>query len=312
MFTKRIVTTLAVSLTTIGFTLASPVIASRDVAAAATDSSQQSMEIWPDCGTSDVVILEPNHFDNWGVRNYTIQAAHWNDGMVLDHAELYSHDRNATTCPAIFEHFFQSGDERFAVNLAGGNGSRKSGYYYSNAKVGLIAELINLNPNPQSAFVTVEYEFLPKNFADWEQMTSLMLDASGLCNDFRIPPPRGVDAFPLEMSPGFVMPFPAVVGGVGGHVDDGAVDLQVLKNGEVACSIVPGYGQTPGSIGGSGKIHISNMSACIGLRLTAPGDEWAVMAHYDFKQHEPIRRGPIPAPVKGILVAYLVRLPPTS
>jgi hypothetical protein len=100
------------------------------------------------------------------------------------------------------------------------------------------------------------------------------------------------------------MPFNSFVAGVGGHLQDGAVDLQVTKNGNVMCDIKAGYG-APGYTDPCGTKHLSSMDVCRNVGSTQAGDKWSVTANYDFTQHPPMMGGYGLVPVTGVAIAYV-------
>lgn len=157
----------------------------------------------------------------------------------------------------------------------------------------------------RDAFLTIEWEYLPAVPRGFRPVTIVWLDIAGNCGGSDLTPPNSTTMFSFETEEPWTIG-PGSAGEVvltAGHVNDGGVDLQLIRDGEVACDSVAGYGESAGYVD-TRMMHISSMSECSGLTVQV-GDKWSVKANYDFDKHEPMMEGSNLAPVMGIGVLYI-------
>ncbi|KAI0133571.1 hypothetical protein BJ170DRAFT_678514 [Xylariales sp. AK1849] len=235
--------------------------------------------------------------------------ANMNSSMMLHHLITINNAANETVCPEFAERFFASGNERVAIDF-GSNGTMPAGYYLPKEHMSIETELINYDTEARDIVVTIEWEYIPRNFTLFARLLPIYLDASGICGSTDVEPPMSGGAFNLSLTPPFKLNFDRIMTGVGGHIQDGGIDLQVTKNGQIMCDIVAGYGESAAFIDPDGEAHLSSMSICKELGRAVTGDLWSVTAQYDFSKHRPIMEGYRYAPVMGVAIAYAVVIPP--
>lgn len=136
---------------------------------------------------------------------------------------------------------------------------------------------MNTSPQPRSAVLTVEWEFIPlsslpkppttlaanvplskQDFAS--RLTTLWLDVAGLCSNSEIAVPLGGDqVFGLDMVPSWTSTIDGELVFAAGHVHDGGVNVNVLQNGKLICDSVATYGGDPAfTDGGDGMAGIDD------------------------------------------------------
>ena len=97
---------------------------------------------------------------------------------------------------------------------------------------------------------------------------------------------------------------------------DGAVDIEVSRNGQTLCRAPAGYGREAGYFntmrvaGVEEKAmvgHISDIETCTeGLGSTQKGDEWSVKALYNMTAHPPMReQDGSPSLIMGVAIVFI-------
>jgi hypothetical protein len=170
-------------------------------------------------------------------------------------------------------------------------------------------ELMNEVKETRDAILTLDWGYITGAPADFHPLSIVWLDvdgANGCDEDVKDPlPPKDTMKFSLEMSNPWTMATSGQVILTGGHLHDGGVDLQVIRNGETVCDSAAEYGESPGYVDAK-MMHISSMSTCSNL-MVEQGDEWWVRANYDVEKYSLMMEGPTPAPVMGISILYIVQ-----
>lgn len=146
----------------------------------------------------------------------------------------------------------------------------KTGYFLSNSsKLVSLAELMNETPDPREAVMTVEFEYIPSPVpAEFQQMKSIWLDAAGCHGASEVPVPAGKEDSTFTIQPPEAWQVPSgfkenLIVGLGGHMHDGGMDLQVLKNNESVCDCVATYGATAD--------YVDMMANMQGMDMNMPG-----------------------------------------
>ena len=174
-----------------------------------------------------------------------------------------------------------------------------AGYYIGPTdQIGFLAELMNSAMDPQTAVVTITYEYIQSPPSQFAKVSPIWLDV-GNCNGSDVAPLTNT-TFDLTM-----IPWKSTVSGritaMGSHLHDGGINLVTMKNNEtMLCDSTAAYGQTPGYVGISDMsisssmngtpmdnmtmTHVSSMSTCSGGTIEA-GDMISITANYDFTKH---------------------------
>ncbi|OAA64219.1 hypothetical protein SPI_02866 [Niveomyces insectorum RCEF 264] len=244
--------------------------------------------------------------------------ANTNTSMYMHHVALVNLNRSDATCSGPLgndtQRIFASGNERLPVDLTVG-GSRKAGYYVApNDTFGLVVELMNSEADARPAVVTLTWDYVAKDArnntgAGFAAVVPLWLDIDGACGAFTNNSEVAVPADSAVFT--YTMPVPWTpaarldVYAAAGHLHDGGLQLDFVKNGQVVCSSVAAYGETPGYVSppaagmGTGMgmgmgttgmtdadtTHISSLTYCPDLGTTHAGDQWSVTAHYNLTAH---------------------------
>ncbi|CAK7221430.1 hypothetical protein SCUCBS95973_004498 [Sporothrix curviconia] len=280
--------------------------------------------------------------------------ANINTGMYLHHALLVNMNRTDTTCPpplGVFQRMFGAGNERTYVDVSN-NGTRRAGYYIGKEDViALVAEIMNMQMGggARNVVVTATWDYVaassnktaaPSAFAS---AIPVWLDIDGNCGSFTngsevaVPPSTSVFSYtmPVPWSPGAAAgatldgnktaaaPKKYEVLVAASHLHDGALQLDISKNGTLVCAGVASYGQTaayiskvpglgmpgmPGmSTGPTELTHISSIHVCSDAGTTSSNDHWSVTAHYNLKEHPGLETVNGQAkPIMGIGLLFLV------
>lgn len=184
----------------------------------------------------------------------------------------------------------------------------KSGYHlFSSPEITMLTELMNEHPHPQSAYVSITYEYIPGHPSEFQSAIPLWLDIGG-CEGSDVPVPDDKTAFAFT-SPSWKASVGGRVTGILSHIHDGGVKIETLRDGKVVCEARPGYGESPGFVeeGEMGMAHISSIKSCYGPERIGVGEEWTVRAEYDLERHMPMGDGMGGLePVMGIAMVYVV------
>jgi hypothetical protein len=183
-----------------------------------------------------------------------------------------------------------------------------TGYYVgAEDTFGFGLELMNEVTEARDAVLTIEWGYLPSRPQDFRPVTIVWLDVHGgngcVKNGSDLLSPDGTATFSSEMPNPWTMTSSGRVVVAAGHLHDSGVDMQTMKNGEVVCDSVAGYGESAGFVDAK-MVHISSMSKCDTLTVRE-GDKWSVKANYNFENHSPMMEGLTPAPVMGIAMLYI-------
>jgi hypothetical protein len=178
----------------------------------------------------------------------------------------------------------------------------KWGYHIkASDKFAYIVDLMNMNMQDKTVYVTMYYEILDGRLPPgWEDIKVVWFDAAN-CGTSEVRPAKENGAFVVRARP-WKPNFEGRLLGVGGHVHDGGVDLQVmyspkdeLCNSRAAYAENKQYISFGGNNGGMGSHmtglamnHISSMTACYVPKLPIThlkrSQEWQITARYDYNK----------------------------
>jgi hypothetical protein len=217
-------------------------------------------------------------------------------GMSLPHFDVNS-------SPQASERYFSSGNERTRIELDTMGLRSKTDVKWgiqmrTQDRIGFIVDLMNMNPTDQVVYMTMYYDYLPGNLpAGWRDIKVVWFDAAQ-CGTSEVRPPKQSGSYTVT-SRRWTPNFNGLILGVGGHMHDGGVDLQIWANpGKQMCNSVAKYSEKDeykskmaagGHAHGGAKDHISSMSICylgeMPQREIAAGQgSWYVTGRYDYSK----------------------------
>ena len=172
-----------------------------------------------------------------------------------------------------------------------------AGYYIGPTdRIGFEAELMNGLMDPQTAVVTITYEYIPSPPSQFAKISPIWLDV-GNCNSSDVPPLTNT-TFDYTMNP-WRSTVQGRITAIASHLHDGGINLKTMKNNKtMLCDAIASYGQTPGyvEIGGMSMssdsmpmenmtmTHVSSISVCSNGTIEV-GDMISITANYDFTKH---------------------------
>jgi len=148
--------------------------------------------------------------------------------------------------PASSERIFSSGNERtmalFNPPVKQGDAVPvKVGYpVFASDRFGLIADLMNMNPQGKQVYMTMYYDYVDGHPEGWEEIKPVWFDVAQ-CGTSEVGGRSAGSAFAISASP-WTANFDGEVMGVGGHIHDGGTHLEVISGGQVACTSTAYYG----------------------------------------------------------------------
>ncbi|KAF1813274.1 hypothetical protein P152DRAFT_481382 [Eremomyces bilateralis CBS 781.70] len=212
------------------------------------------------------------------------------------------------------ERFFSSGNERSPTMFGDVETQTLKAMYPIAAadRINMQVELMNMKPQEQTVYFTVEWEFLPKAAtAGFKQTKALWMDVTN-CGVSSVAPPANKQVFTLK-SDAFTIPANGQMLGTAGHLHDGGVNVNVYLNDKVICDSQATYSTTTMggmamSDGHDGDAHIATMSGCTNIGPVKQGDKLRIEANYDLDKHAPMHNhgdsGGLAA-VMGIAIMYI-------
>jgi len=200
--------------------------------------------------------------------------------------------RKDSVCSLPMERFFSSGNERTLTAFGDLKDKKIKSSFPLTAADRFMSqlELMNLLEKPQDVWLTVEYEFVegPRQ-PGWKVAKAIWLDVTN-CGISSVRPPAGKQQFKLSMRP-WTSQFDGELLGVGGHLHDGGVNVNVYQNNKVICDSRASYTQPghkmkrDGPHGNDGMAHIKQMTTCSALGPLKKGDKIFIDANYDFTKY---------------------------
>ena len=218
-------------------------------------------------------------------------------GMSLPHFDVNS-------SPQASERYFSSGNERTHIELdTMGIRSKtdvKWGIQMRTAdRIGFIVDLMNMNPTDQVVYMTMYYDYLPGNLpAGWRDIKVVWFDAAQ-CGTSEVRPPKQSGSYTVT-SGRWTPNFNGLILGVGGHMHDGGLDVQIWANpGKQMCNSVAAYAEKAeyrskavaagGHAHAGAKDHISSMTICYmgempQRQMVVGQGSWYVTGRYDYSK----------------------------
>jgi hypothetical protein len=233
----------------------------------------------------------------------TIGSGRW-DPTCYGKRSLPHFDVGAS--PQNSERYFSSGNERTFVNLAkAGPGATKYGYHLrASDRFAFIVDLMNMNMEDKTVYMTMTYDILDGPLpAGWRDIKVVWFDANQ-CGTSEVKPKAQNGKYTISSSP-WTPNFSGENMGVGGHLHDGGINLEVNLNGALQCDSTAAYGERPeyvsssnmkmGPAAGIAEKHISSMRACyfneIKTRQLSKGQSWQIKANYDYDKYPGNKEG---------------------
>jgi hypothetical protein len=227
------------------------------------------------------------------------------------------------------ERSFSSGNERTPISLSSQSTflkGAKSGYHlYKEDSYRFIVDLMNMNMEDKIVYLTITYDLLEGPLpSGWMDLKPVWFDIDQ-CGQSEVHAPKNSGAFSINARP-WIPNFDGEVVGLGGHLHDGGVNIQLtVNNSTQVCTSAAKYGETPeyvfqqaGMTMPGGEIiaekHISSMSTCyydnVGVRKLSKTQSWTLQANYDYDKYTGNREADgDQANIMGIAIMY-VAVPP--
>ncbi|KAF2670530.1 hypothetical protein BT63DRAFT_240512 [Microthyrium microscopicum] len=228
------------------------------------------------------------------------------------------------------ERFFSSGNERTPTAFGDVLGNKvKSVFPISPADTFLAQlELMSLDEREKPVYLVMDYEYVPgPRPADYKIAKAMWLDVTN-CGISSVIPQKGKMQFTLN-SRAWTSGFNGQLLGVGGHLHDGGMMVNVYQNDKVICKSTPKYAKTAGGHShgrrsethslarrdgpeaADGKDHIKEMTTCSMMGGLTKGDKIRIDAVYDFNAHEGGKsKAGAYTEVMGIAILYAAADPP--
>lgn len=185
----------------------------------------------------------------------------------------------------------------------------------------MLMELMNSSPESREAIMTIDYEFVPQpeaKEAKFERVDTMWLDVGGCTGSEQTVKSNTTSEY--EMAEPIEARRAGKVLGLGSHLHDGGINVEVKQNDKLICDSVAKYGESPayvssmpmpampGRPAGDMKMeHVSSISSCYKVGEYKKGDKFSVKAYYDLEKHQGMKEadGKL-APVMGISLVYTV------
>jgi len=243
---------------------------------------------------------------------------------------------DVNSSPQASERYFSSGNERTHIDLdILGAEKTKWGYHIKRSdNFGFIVDLMNMNMQDKTVFLTMYYDVVDGPLpAGWDDIKVVWFDANQ-CGTSEIRPKSQSGSYNVASS--YWRPnFEGRILGVGGHLHDGGVDLDIIEGKTKLCTSKASYGETKeyltfgGKGGGHGgmagmnnghdtpEAHISRMTACYIDRVlpvthVKKGQQWYVEAHYDYNKFQGMKDKGYQSEVMAIALMYVAVKPGVS
>jgi hypothetical protein len=224
------------------------------------------------------------------------------------------------------ERLFAAGNERSIVDITQYTGADTMTGYQLNKddSFRLIVDLMNMNMEDKIVYLTMTYEYLSGPLrAGWMDTKPVWLDIDQ-CGMSEVHPPEQNGKFTLTSAP-WSPTFEGIIGGVGGHVHDGGVNVQIYAtNTTEVCNSVAKYGEsaeyyfkepTGGMMGDMhiAQKHISSMTTCwfgeMKVQELKKEQQWVLKGNYDYEKFEGNTEGGKQADVM-VLAIMFIAVPP--
>ncbi|KAF2672991.1 hypothetical protein BT63DRAFT_436803 [Microthyrium microscopicum] len=242
-------------------------------------------------------------------------AANNSNGAWLHHAVVFNSGPGVVepTCgTGRVENIYMVGNERTTGQFSLPKSEIKSGYPLTaeNSLV-LSTELMNMHDKEQFVWVAVNYDIVDGHQPEYKAGRTVWMTIGGVSYCGSIYNPFGMSNLTLmgqpkvkafsEHSVPWIAPKDGFIMSTGGHMHDGGVSIEVVRNNEVICTSKPDYSkegghshgmkskrQMPGGDHTNNDIeHIASQGICLfpeGVPFKK-GDKMYIQANYDFDKH---------------------------
>lgn len=185
-----------------------------------------------------------------------------------------------------------------------------AGYHLkSTDKYAFIVDLMNMNQQDVTVYMTMYYDFLEGPLPDgWRDVKTVWFDANQ-CGTSEVRPLQESGKFTIP-SGNWTPNFEGEILGIGSHLHDGGAQVKISYGaGKTLCTSEARYGESaefisPKSLSPSGEHshgqgkHISSMSICFkgrsfGLPIDKldPSQSWSIDGLYDYDTYEGAQHG---------------------
>ncbi|QDS72079.1 hypothetical protein FKW77_003155 [Venturia effusa] len=220
--------------------------------------------------------------------------------------------------PGSSERYFSSGNERTFFGMDHAGADTKFGYHIKTTdKMAFIVDLMNMNMDDKVVYMTMTYDFVDGPLpSGWREVKNVWFDVNE-CGTSEVNPLKQSGKYTITSKP-WTPNFEGEILGVGGHLHDGGVDLQVQVAGQDNCVSKAGYGEKPefifkkmtmGAAAGMAEKHISSMSACYfneqKVTQLLKSQSWQIKGNYDYDKFEGNKDDGKQSSVMGIALMYV-------
>lgn len=251
------------------------------------------------------------------------KTANANTGMWLHHNGLMNLNRSDSACEAWPERMSVNGNERSTFDYTLG-GTRKAGYYLREGdQVFLITEAMNMQKEPKTVYMVMEWEYLDKPIsADFDIVFPIWLDVKGNCLNETNGVQSEAGVFTAKSATGWTSKHAGDLILAVSHIHDGNTKQDIFMDGKLVCSSVPAYGETAEFVShvegddGHGHdhgesehlYHVSSITQCANVAKVVPGSHFSIASYYDYEKHVPMKdhHGGL-EPIMGIQFLHLAR-----
>jgi len=176
----------------------------------------------------------------------------WLHHMVLFNIGKGAWDATCTTfglphmivgsLPASSERIFSSGNERTTVffNPPWYNSSDIGYPVYAADRFGLITDLMNMNPDRKTVYLTMYYDYVDGRPANYKEVKPVWFDVAQ-CGTSEVSGRAPGSKFDVKATT-WSANFEGEVLHAGGHLHDGGTELDLVVDGKVVCQSMPTYG----------------------------------------------------------------------
>lgn len=233
---------------------------------------------------------------------FTVGPGRW-DPTCIDQPTSLPHFAIGSS-PSKSERSFSSGNERTPLSLLGRKeftAGNKAGYHLGKEdQYRFIVDLMNMNMDDRTVYLTITYDLidgpLPKG---WGNLKPVWFDVDQ-CGMSEVPATSQDGKYTLTAKP-WTPNFEGEVIGMGSHLHDGGVNINIVMNKEKVCDSQAKYGENSqyifkdakNNMPGGEKVaekHISSMSTCyydgVGVKKLSKDQSWGMSGDYDYKKFE--------------------------
>jgi len=199
--------------------------------------------------------------------------------------------------PGSGERYFSSGNERSVVAMDRKGPNTKAGYHLrSGDKSAVIVDLMNINMKDMTVWMTMYYDIIEGPLpTGWKDIKTIWFDVNQ-CGTSEVRAPQQSGQFTIKSKP-WSANFEGEIVGLGAHLHDGGVKVEITGGGKLQCLSKAGYAESKEFIQtmamGKDKTiakHISSMTTCyddevLPIPKLTKGTSWMVTGYYDYNAH---------------------------